>query len=98
VGPRNTEWGCSLPGRLKVQVATPRETDGRSHEVLLSDALRPTREAATADVQVTLAVVPGVPHVFQGFAAALDEGDAALDRAANFLKDQLAAVLPIAAA
>ena len=30
-------------------------------------------------------------HVFQAFAAALDEGDAALDRAAVFLQRQLAA-------
>jgi acetyl esterase/lipase len=59
-----------------------------SHEILLSDALRLAGQAATADVQVTLEVVPGVPHVFQGFAAALDEGDAALDRAAVFLKTQ----------
>jgi len=61
-----------------------------SHEILLSDALRLAATAATADVQVTLEVTPGVPHVFQGFAAALDEADAALDRAAAFLKEQLA--------
>jgi epsilon-lactone hydrolase len=62
-----------------------------SHEILLSDALRLAGQAATADVQVTLEVVPGVPHVFQGFAAVLDEGDAALGRAAVFLKGHLAA-------
>jgi acetyl esterase/lipase len=61
-----------------------------SHEILLSDALRLAATAATADVHVTLEVTPGVPHVFQGFAAALDEADAALDRAAAFLKEQLA--------
>jgi monoterpene epsilon-lactone hydrolase len=65
-----------------------------SHEILLSDALRLAATAATADVQVTLDVTPGVPHVFQGFAAALDEGDAALDRAAAFLKEQLAVTQP----
>jgi epsilon-lactone hydrolase len=59
-----------------------------SHEILLSDAVRLAGQAATADVQVTLEVVPGVPHVFQGFAAALDEGGAALDRAAVFLRTQ----------
>jgi hypothetical protein len=42
-------------------------------------------------VPVTLEVTPGVPHVFQGFAAVLDEGVAALDRAATFLKKQFAA-------
>jgi acetyl esterase/lipase len=62
-----------------------------SHEILLSDALRLAGRAATADVQITLEVTPGVPHVFQAYAGALDEGDAALDRAAVFLKKQLAA-------
>jgi monoterpene epsilon-lactone hydrolase len=65
-----------------------------SHEILLSDALRLAGRAATADVQVTLEVTPGVPHVFQGFAAALDEGSAALDRAAIFLKTQLHVAQP----
>ena len=60
-----------------------------SHEILLSDALRLAGQAATADVQVTLEVAPGVPHVFQGFAAVLDEGDAALDRASTFLDDAI---------
>jgi hypothetical protein len=32
--------------------------------------------------------------VFQGFAAVLDEGDAALDRASTFLKTQFAATPP----
>jgi epsilon-lactone hydrolase len=62
-----------------------------SHEILLSDALRLTARAATADVPVVLEVTPGVPHVFQAFAAVLDEADAALDRAAAFLKMQFAA-------
>ncbi len=62
-----------------------------SHEILLSDALRLAARAAVADVPVTLEVTPGVPHVFQGFAAVLDEGGAALDRAATFLTTQFAA-------
>ena len=61
-----------------------------SHEILLSDALRLAARAATADVAITLEVTPGVPHVFQGFAAVLDEGDAALDRASGFIKTQFA--------
>jgi epsilon-lactone hydrolase len=65
-----------------------------SHEILLSDALRLARRAAIDDVPVTLEVTPGVPHVFQGFAAMLDEGDAALDRAATFLETQFAATQP----
>jgi acetyl esterase/lipase len=65
-----------------------------SHEILLSDALRLAGHAATDEVQVTLEVTPGVPHVFQGFAAMLDEGDAALDRAAAFLTTQFSARQP----
>jgi epsilon-lactone hydrolase len=57
-----------------------------AHEILLSDALRLAERAANADVAVTLEVVPGVPHVFQAYAAVLDEGDAALKRAAQFLQ------------
>lgn len=65
-----------------------------SHEILLSDALRLARKAAIDGVPVTLEVTPGVPHVFQGFAAVLDEGNAALDRASTFLKTQFAATQP----
>jgi acetyl esterase/lipase len=57
-----------------------------THEILLSDAVRLAERAANSDVEVTLEVVPGVPHVFQAYAAVLDEGDAALDRAAAFLR------------
>jgi monoterpene epsilon-lactone hydrolase len=34
-------------------------------------------------------VVPGTPHVFQAFAALLDEGRAALTRAGGFLRQHL---------
>jgi monoterpene epsilon-lactone hydrolase len=61
-----------------------------SHEILLSDAIRLAGRAAESDVAVTLEVVPGVPHVFQGFAAILDEADAALGRAAAFLNTNFA--------
>ncbi len=61
-----------------------------SHEVLLSDALRLAARAAFCDVPVTLDVTPGVPHVFQAYAALLDEAGAALDRASDFLKAHLA--------
>ncbi|TCO19668.1 acetyl esterase/lipase [Kribbella steppae] len=56
-----------------------------SHEVLLDDATRLAREAAAADVEVTLAITPGVPHVFQAYHAILDEGTEALDRAGRLL-------------
>jgi monoterpene epsilon-lactone hydrolase len=62
-----------------------------THEVLLDDAVRLTRQAATADVEVTLDITPEVPHVFQSFYAMLDEGVAALDRAGQFLSAHLAA-------
>ena len=52
-----------------------------SHEVLLDDAVRLMRQAATADVEVTLDITPQVPHVFETFYPILDEGAAALDRA-----------------
>ncbi len=57
-----------------------------SHEILLSDAVRLADRAANSDLAVTLDVVPGVPHVFQAYAAVLDEGDAALNRATDFPK------------
>jgi acetyl esterase/lipase len=62
-----------------------------SHEILLDDATRLAARAAAADVPVTLEVTAGVPHVFQGFAAILPEGDAALARAGAFLRSHLRA-------
>jgi acetyl esterase/lipase len=62
-----------------------------SHEILLSDATRLAARAAASDVAVRLEVTPGVPHVFQGFAAMLEEGDRALASAAAFLRTHLAA-------
>jgi acetyl esterase/lipase len=62
-----------------------------THEVLLDDAIRLAQQAAAADVEVTLDITPGVPHVFQAYSAILDEGGAALDRAGHFLSAHLAA-------
>ena len=61
-----------------------------SHEVLLDDAVRLARQAAIADVEVTLDITPGVPHVFQAYYPILDEAGAALDRAGQFLSAHLA--------
>ena len=69
-----------------------------SNEILLSDALRLAERAAMADVTVTLDVTDSVPHVFQAFAAMLDEADAALDRASTFLRTNLAATKRLGAA
>jgi acetyl esterase/lipase len=62
-----------------------------THEVLLDDAIRLARQAATADVEVTLDITPGVPHVFQAYYAILDEAAAALDRAGELLSAYLSA-------
>jgi epsilon-lactone hydrolase len=61
-----------------------------THEVLLDDAVRLARQAATADVQVTLDITPGVPHVFQAYYPILDEAATALDRAGQLLSAHLA--------
>jgi epsilon-lactone hydrolase len=61
-----------------------------SHEVLLDDAVRLAARAANDDVEVTLDITPGVPHVFQAYHAILDEGTGALDRAGQLLSAQLA--------
>lgn len=57
-----------------------------SQEYLLDDAVRLAARAAAGHVPVTLDVTPRVLHVFQAFAAILDEGDAALTRASAFLR------------
>ena len=69
-----------------------------THEVLLDDAVRLARQAATANVEVTLDITPRVPHVFQAYYAILDEGAAALDRAGQFLSAHLAGAALTAAA
>jgi len=61
-----------------------------THEVLLDDAIRLARQAATADVEVTLDITPQVPHVFQAYYPILGEAAAALDRAGQFLSAHLA--------
>jgi acetyl esterase/lipase len=61
-----------------------------SHEVLLDDAVRLAGQAVAADVEVTLEITPGVPHVFQAYSPMLDEAAAALDRAGQLLSAYLA--------
>ena len=68
-----------------------------THEVLLDDAIRLARQAAIADVQVTLDITPRVPHVFQTFYPVLDEAAAALDRAGQLLSGHLAAAARVTA-
>ncbi|MFI5735577.1 alpha/beta hydrolase [Kribbella sp. NPDC051587] len=59
-------------------------------EVLLDDSLRLVTRAAECEVDVSLDVVAGAPHVFQYFAGMMPEADEALDHAAAFLKARLA--------
>ena len=61
-----------------------------SHEVLLDDAIRLAGVAAGADVEITLEITPGVPHVFQAYHPILEEAVEALDRAGQFLSAHLA--------
>jgi acetyl esterase/lipase len=68
-----------------------------THEVLLDDAVRLARQAATADVEVTLDLTPRVPHVFQAYHAILDEASAALDRAGQLLSAHLASAAHVTA-
>jgi acetyl esterase/lipase len=58
----------------------------QADEILLDDAVRLASRAADHDVPVELHVWPEVPHVFQGFAALLDDADRALLAAAAFIK------------
>ena len=66
-----------------------------THEVLLDDAIRLARQAATADVDVTLDITAGVPHVFQTFYPMIDEAGAALDRAGQLLSARLASAVRV---
>jgi monoterpene epsilon-lactone hydrolase len=68
-----------------------------THEVLLDDAIRLARQAAIADVEVTLDITPEVPHVFQAYYPILDEASAALDRAGQLLSAHLASAEPVTA-
>ena len=68
-----------------------------THEVLLDDAVRLARQAAIADVEVTLDITPQVPHVFQAYYPILDEAAAALDRAGQLLSAHLVSAERVAA-
>jgi acetyl esterase/lipase len=60
-----------------------------SAEVLLDDSLRLAVRATEAEVDVSLDVIAGAPHVFQYFTGFLPEADEALDRAAAFVRRRL---------
>ncbi|TCO44631.1 acetyl esterase/lipase [Kribbella antiqua] len=56
-----------------------------SAEVLLDDALQLAVRAAEHEVDVSLDVVAGAPHVYQLMVGLMDEADTALTRAADWL-------------
>lgn len=82
---------CASPVLADLGGLPPLLIQAGSAEILLDDAVRLAARAAADDVAVTLEVVPGAPHVFQGFADVLDEADAALDRVGAFLRARLGA-------
>lgn len=61
------------------------------HEVLLDDSVRLAARLEAAGVKVTLEVVPEMWHVFQLFAPALSEAEAALKRVGAFVEAHLSA-------
>lgn len=67
-----------------------------ANELLLDDAVRLAARAGADDVEVTLEVGSGLPHVFQHHYGVLGEADAALDRAARFLTAHLGTEHPAA--
>jgi acetyl esterase/lipase len=90
VGAADPADGLLSPVFADLSGLPPLLAQAGSHEILLDDAIRLAARAAAADVAVTLQVTPEVPHVFQAFAAMLDEGAAALDDAGDFLRAHLA--------
>jgi monoterpene epsilon-lactone hydrolase len=87
---QNAALGLISPVFADLSGLPPLIIQAGSHEVLLDDALRLARVAAIADVEITLDITPGVPHVFQAYSPMLDEAGAALDRAGRLLSAYLA--------
>jgi epsilon-lactone hydrolase len=92
---QDAAFGLISPVFADLSGLPPLMIQAGTHEVLLDDAVRLARQAATADVEVTLDITPRVPHVFQAYYPILDEGAAALDRAGQFLSAHLAAAEPV---
>jgi acetyl esterase/lipase len=56
-----------------------------SEEILLDDSIRLAARAGEAQVDVTLEIEPGMPHVYQYFASFMPEAQEAVERAAAFV-------------
>ena len=87
---QNAALGLISPLFADLSGLPPLIIQAGTHEVLLDDAVRLAQKAALADVEVTLDITPGVPHVFQAYHPILDEAAAALDRAGQLLSARLA--------
>jgi acetyl esterase/lipase len=87
---QDTALGLISPIFADLSGLPPLIIQAGSHEVLLDDAVRLAQQAAAADVEVTLEITPGVPHVFQAYSPILDEAVVALDRAGQLLSAHLA--------
>ncbi len=87
---QNAALGLISPVFADLAGLPPLIIQAGSHEVLLDDALRLARVAAIADVEITLDITPGVPHVFQAYSPMLDEAGTALDTAGRLLSAYLA--------
>ncbi|WP_337188029.1 alpha/beta hydrolase [Phenylobacterium sp.] len=75
------------PGEADLAGLPPLLVQVGDDEVLLDDALTLARRAGDAGVRVELEVWPGMIHVWQMFAGALPEADAAIARIAAFLSE-----------
>jgi epsilon-lactone hydrolase len=96
LGDRDRGLPLASPMSADLRGLAPLLVQVGANEVLLDDAVRLAGRAGADDVAVTLEVWPGVPHVFQNFAGALDDADAALDQAGRFFTRHLR--VPVGAA
>lgn len=90
VGGRDATLALISPLFADLSGLPPLIIQAGTNEVLLDDAVRLGQQAIAADVEVTLDITPGVPHVFQAYHQILDEAVAALDRAGQLLSAYLA--------
>ncbi|GLY02254.1 MULTISPECIES: alpha/beta hydrolase [Actinoplanes] len=77
------------PHFAQLQALPPLLIQVGSNEVMLDDAVGFAGRAGAAEVDVTLEIVGQVPHVFPMHYEAMEEADAALTRAAQFLSRHL---------